>query len=234
MFKLFVRRRRSINDELLAAVLDRDADAVLAALSRGANPSFSHRETGTPALLLAFHRHTTTFPGASPGERSESFYRIEVDLPSLDLLLSHGATTKVSDWLGNSPLAIAAEWHYLDVVRMLLKHGADPDFGGDTRLTPLMRAVLFDDNPQSNRPVIEALLDAGASVNAQNEQGVTALIYAVSNGKQGAVRLLLERGADPNMRDAGGDTALAIARRQAGDRSMPAIIASLEGAGAVE
>ncbi|KAI7913393.1 hypothetical protein M0657_010044 [Pyricularia oryzae] len=45
------------------------------------------------------------------------------------------------------------------------------------------------------------LLDKGAFINGTDEEGSTALDFAVSEGKEKVVRVLLERGADPNSQD---------------------------------
>ena len=55
---------------------------------------------------------------------------------------------------------------------------------------------------------IKVLLDGGASVNAQDEQQLSALRYAAANARTEIVQLLLERGADPQMGDWGGKTPL--------------------------
>jgi len=47
---------------------------------------------------------------------------------------------------------------------------------------------------------VRFLLDHGAEVNARSEVGVTPLIEAVSNGHAAVTQLLLEAGADPNVR----------------------------------
>ena len=49
---------------------------------------------------------------------------------------------------------------------------------------------------------IEALLGAGAEVDAATEYGATALLFAAGQGHREAVRKLLAVGADPNVRDA--------------------------------
>ncbi len=60
--------------------------------------------------------------------------------------------------------------------------------------------------------VIDALLEAGANVNAHAFDGATALTTATLWNQPEAVRRLLARGADPEITDADGWTALAIAR----------------------
>lgn len=48
---------------------------------------------------------------------------------------------------------------------------------------------------------VKAFLDKGGDVNTKNQYGATALSYAADKGHTELVRLLLERGADPNVRD---------------------------------
>jgi ankyrin repeat protein len=57
---------------------------------------------------------------------------------------------------------------------------------------------------------IEALLACDElDINLQNEStGETVLHYAITNGQVSLVTLLLEKGADPNIEDGFGETAL--------------------------
>lgn len=48
---------------------------------------------------------------------------------------------------------------------------------------------------------VKALLDAGADVNAGNRYGATALAFACDKGHTEVVKLLLEKGANPNSKD---------------------------------
>jgi ankyrin repeat protein len=72
--------------------------------------------------------------------------------------------------------------------------------------------ALLEPGPRQDSPVlVKALLDAGASINARDVFGRTALITAANNRHLTSLRLLLERGADVTLRDAGGEFTLTAA-----------------------
>ena len=88
-------------------------------------------------------------------------------------------------------------------------------------------ALLAAANKGDNAKVTE-LLGQGANVNAQNEAGSTPLIEAVYNNHADTVKLLLEKGADPNARKNDGAAAIGFAKK------YPAILEMLKAAGARE
>jgi hypothetical protein len=61
---------------------------------------------------------------------------------------------------------------------------------------------------------VEKLLKQGSDVNTQDEEGKTALMYAVMNSHTDVIRQLLEAGADVAIKDNGGDTASDLAGSQ--------------------
>src|ERR1700746_344516 len=74
----------------------------------------------------------------------------------------------------------------------LLKMGADPNKKNDANATALMWAA-------ADLEKTRLLLDHGADVNARSSDLRTALmIAALRPGNRPAVKLLLERGANPN------------------------------------
>ncbi len=62
--------------------------------------------------------------------------------------------------------------------------------------------------------IVQALLDAGADVNAKDNNGETALIQAASTGHTETVQALLDAGADVDAEGAFEMTALMWAKRK--------------------
>ena len=84
-----------------------------------------------------------------------------------------------------------------EAVRILIEHGADADAlatSSIARVRPLGTAAFV-----RSVPLARLLLEAGADVNGVGEGGFTALHSAAQNGDEELVRLLLERGADPEL-----------------------------------
>ena len=86
-------------------------------------------------------------------------------------------------------------------------------------------ALLAASGKGDNAKVTE-LLGQGANVNAANEAGSTPLIEAAYNNHPETVKLLLDKGADPNIRKKDGATALGFAQK------YPAIVELLKAKGA--
>jgi len=129
------------------------------------------------------------------------------DLGDVLALLEQGFDPDAPDRHGFTFLARAAQYDRLDLMRLLLDAGADPNAPCRWGLTPLMMVKSAE--------VAEALLAAGAEVNAVtqfNRSGMepakTALMKAAQGGRLAIVELLLAHGADTEMRDSEGRSAL--------------------------
>jgi ankyrin repeat protein len=57
---------------------------------------------------------------------------------------------------------------------------------------------------------LTGLLTAGAGINAKDDRGITPLMYTAWVGSADAMKLLLDRGADPNVINSSGSTALML------------------------
>ena len=80
----------------------------------------------------------------------------------------------------------------------------------------------------SDPAVMQALVDAGADLEARDVAGSTALHYAAQNHNNGIIKVLIEAGADITATQEGGATALHLAALH----STPAVMTELMNAGA--
>jgi serine/threonine-protein phosphatase 6 regulatory ankyrin repeat subunit B len=112
---------------------------------------------------------------------------------------------------GFLPILDAVRFEAPTAVEALIRRGAAvavrPHYG-------LMRgATLLHNAAEAGTPrTIQALLQAGADVNARTASGWTALMVAASRGHLAAVHALLRAGADMEARNAQGQTAMALAQ----------------------
>ena len=128
-----------------------------------------------------------------------------------NLLLQKGADINLCNSAGRSQLHIAAEYGLRDIAELLLDHGMDPDIKDRDGSTPLHLAAF------RSLPTIELLLQRGASINAQNHAGQTALHYCVRGCWEPCdyytetLSCLLKSGISLDITDSVGRTSLHIA-----------------------
>lgn len=106
-------------------------------------------------------------------------------------LLDEGATVDVKDGIGMAPLHYAAMCN-VEMVQMLLARGANVhaiDNGGNT---PALYAVS-----SGHWDIVELLLNAGMGAN-EGSRALPLLSTAIGNNRPEIVKLLLDKGADPN------------------------------------
>jgi ankyrin repeat protein len=88
------------------------------------------------------------------------------------------------------------------------------DAGADVNLRDSQKRSLlhYISNNEECRAIARILIEAGADVNA-NRNGSTALMWASNGGHIDIVKLLLDRGSDPNLKDEYSSAALIEASR---------------------
>ncbi|TRM70008.1 hypothetical protein BD626DRAFT_476016 [Schizophyllum amplum] len=107
---------------------------------------------------------------------------------------------------GRTPLQLAAQCGYLELVRLLVDRGSSVDTREGTDRTSLHIAV-----ENGHVEVARFLLDAGSEVDARDAAGRMPLQLAAKRGQLILVRLLVDRGADIQSREQGGKTTLHLA-----------------------
>jgi len=110
---------------------------------------------------------------------------------------------------GHSVLSFHVEDKNIEIVALLLDHGAQPDFGSSVGHTPLMAAARA-----GNLPLVKLLHEKGANLNAQSETGWSPLHNAAYWGRGPVIQYLMEHGADVNLRDSRMNTAADIALKE--------------------
>ena len=134
------------------------------------------------------------------------------DIPPIDVLnelVDKDADMNTTDLWGTPALNIAAYKGNLEMMRRLIRAGADVDARNKKNgFTALLEAVHFLDTE-----VAKFLIEYGAEVNAQNNHGSTALHGAAANGIIELVNFLIVKGAEVNTQNNLGSTALHGAAR---------------------
>ena len=135
-------------------------------------------------------------------------------LGAAEYLVSKGANVNLASVTGTAaapPLVTACEGgpkRQIAVVRFLLANGANPNGRDSNGMSGLMLAA----RQPGRLSLLQAVLDAGGSVDARSRDGATALIWAAKASNLAGVKLLLAAGANPAVRDSHGRSALDAAR----------------------
>ncbi|XP_055607067.1 uncharacterized protein LOC129754856 [Uranotaenia lowii] len=120
-------------------------------------------------------------------------------------LMSRGAPF-TADWLGTSPLHLAARYNHIETCKVLLRAGISKDSKTKVDRTPLHFAVYY-----GNIAVVELLLSNKCEVDAKDMLRMSALHWAVEKRHDKVVEMLLQHGADPNAVSKFGKSPIGIA-----------------------
>jgi len=125
-------------------------------------------------------------------------------------ILAHPSRINAPSPDGATPLRKAVLNNHPELVVWLLDHGAAPNVQDQRGRTALHEAVFIStgDFRPFSQDALEALLAAGASVNAVDDSGETPLHIAAHMCNVHAITTLLHRQADPSARDLQGRTPL--------------------------
>jgi hypothetical protein len=169
-------------DDFFKAIAFDQVQDVQKLLKRGFDPN-SPNEKGVPALLVALQ--SGAFKTAVLLAQ-EPQTRVEVSNPS-----------------NESALMMAAINNQLEVATVLIQRGAEVNRKG---WTPLHYAAT-----RGHIAMMRLLLENSAYIDAESPNGTTPLMMAAYYAPPLAVKLLLEEGADPTLRNQAKATALDMA-----------------------
>lgn len=158
---------------------------------RGVDPNWPN-EKGMPALTQALFIE------------SNKVARYLAKLAQLRVDLTNEA--------GETALMMAAITKQMDVAEVLIERGAEVNRPGWTALHYAATSGFA--------PMIRLLLEHSAYIDAEAPNGNTPLMMAAQYAPGLASKLLLEEGADPNLKNAEGLTALELAQRKGNEDAV--------------
>ena len=100
-----------------------------------------------------------------------------------------------TDRTDKSALLIATDTDNDDIIKMLVKAGANIEYSGYFNDTPLMNASKFDKYISA-----QTLINLGANINYKNKYGETALTIAINRKNLAMIKLLVENGANTKIK----------------------------------
>jgi len=171
-------------EDFFSAIKRDDPGALRSLLARGFDPNTPSPE-GLHGLLLAVR---------------------EPSLRAAEVLIAWPKTqVEPRTPQDESPLMLAALKGHTALVRQLIARDADVNKPG---WTPLHYAATH-----GHLDIIEILLEHHAFINARSPNDTTPLMMAAHYGTPAAVKLLLEQGAEPDLKNQLGLTAIDFAQR---------------------
>jgi len=229
----------SLNQELSYAVLSSDSDRVVFLLQKGADVNWRNSEGLAPLHVAARQRdsdmitvlaehHADVNAPDSDGWTPLLHAVLRNHVPSIQTLLAHGANIEAVAPGGFTPLAIGIEEGKFYAANALIEAGASVNTRvGQDRLSPLM---LIASQPQVERraarraqgpgsvDIARALIAKGAILDAESQDGATALMIAAAHDNAAMAALFVQSGANMQMKAKNGKTALDIARDNSSDQ----------------
>lgn len=187
-------------DDFFMAIKQDDADTVAALLNRGFDAN-TLSPSGEHGLLLAVR------------EPSLKVAAVLIKWPKTNV----EARTQQDE----SPLMLASLKGLTEVCQQLIARGADVNKPG---WAPLHYAATH-----GHLAVMTLLLDNYAYIDAASPNGTTPLMMAANYGTPSAVKLLLEAGADPLLKNEQGLSAIDFAQRANRPDSAEIIAAFIRG-----
>uniref|UniRef100_A0ABD2VYI8 Uncharacterized protein n=1 Tax=Trichogramma kaykai TaxID=54128 RepID=A0ABD2VYI8_9HYME len=197
------RRVTVTGDSLLHLSVEHSQVEMFAFLLRRGVDINSANSQGSTALHLLGQRFYDD-------EFAEIFFRL-IDENSLKVQIDF------QDKSGNTALHVAVDNKHRNLMKLLLRRGADPNVANDKGQTFLhalcsedidsdILELLFKISDEKKRPLL---------INAQDERGNTPLHLALEEGLKVTAELLLKRGASLNLENNDGSKALHVICKRA-------------------
>jgi len=181
---------RDCESKLMVAIHKHDAPEAIRLIKSGENKAAVTCASANPLLLEA----------------------LSTQQPDIAIaLINSGEDVNKSDTDGTTPLISASFYCQAEVVPLLLAKGARIEAADMLGNTALLVASL---GHCPDNHLVQTLIKNGANIKHISTSGQTPLLLAARYGDEVAVRVLVEKGADPCAKDNDGRTALSNAQNK--------------------
>jgi ankyrin repeat protein len=189
-------------------------------LDHGADPNLTNKGEWTPLYLATDNRNIES--GDYPVRKGDMDH-----LEFIKLLIAKGAnvnarvkdstetrTVFTNQWLdenGATAFLRASQSGDIELMKLLLEHGADPKINTVLNVSPLhvaagigwVEGITYEWSPKATLEAVKLLIDLGLDVNLQADTGRTALHGAAHKGRADVIQVLADHGAKLDVRDYG-------------------------------
>ena len=215
--RLLLERGANVNaqDEdgstlLLEAAYSCSIDISQILLEHGAEPNAKNHDGQAPLSRLFAHDERMLNDNSDPRSLAQ-------------LLLRHGANVNNQDKDNTTPLHLAMKARSYDLAQILLEHDSEPNMANKDGNTALLLALKpkpkpepepdsysflhpLDKDAKQDAEVLAAncvrlLLEHGSDVNAMGKDNTTPVLLAIERKMYDVTRMLLARGAEPNVKN---------------------------------
>ncbi len=216
---------------LLTATQNRHYKLASFLLDHGANPNLANKGGWSPIYLATDNRNIEggDYPVRTPDMDHLAYIKTLIDHgANVNQRVCGSASTETQcrgdstetrtiftmQWLyedGATPFLRAAQSGDVELMKLLLAHGADPQIATAHKVTPLMVAsgigwvegVTYEWSPAESVEAVKMLLNLGNDPNAISDEGRTALHGAAHKGRNAVVQMLVDHGAKLDQHDFG-------------------------------
>ncbi len=216
---------------LLTATQNRHYKIATYLLEKGANPNIQNNGGWSPLYIATDNRNIEggDYPARKPDMDHLDFIKTLLDkganvnvrvcgIRSTATNCSGDSTETRTNftmqWLqedGATPFLRASQSGDVDLMKLLLAHGADPKIETAHHVSALavasgiawVEGVTYEWSPDQNLEAVKMLLDLGIDPNIQDDDGRAALHGAAHKGRNAVVETLVARGAKLDLHDYG-------------------------------
>jgi uncharacterized protein len=236
--KLLVEAKADVNETthygwtpLLTAVQNRHYVLASYLLNHGADPNIANNGGWNPLYIATDNRNIEggDYPVRNPDMDQMEFIKLLIAKgANVNARVCGKASTPTEckgdstetrtiftmQWLyedGATPFLRAAQSADVELMKLLLAHGANPKIYTAQNETPLavaagigwVEGVTYEWSPAANLEAVKMCLDLGIDPNVADDNGRTALHGAAHKGRTDVIQLLVDHGAKLDMHDKG-------------------------------